>query len=142
MGRESEEVGRGEGTDGKQVGAGWEAGDPSGLDREEMENKMRDKISKGVRRWQPRCGSPWPRAREGRAGCLSAGRPRDRRARRTRDSSRPGCPELCPHCRVPENCPTVSLVLSCCPQHCVPDSVQFRLVPTSRGCAESCPLSP
>lgn len=118
MGRESEEVGRGEGTDGKQVGAGWEAGDPSGLDREEMENKMRDKISKARQTvaatlWEPLAPG------QGGQGWLPVGWAglRDRRARRTRDSSRPGCPELWPHCLVPENCPNVSLVLSCCPQH-------------------------
>lgn len=74
MGRESEEVGRGEGTDGKQVGAGWEAGDPSGLDREEMENKMRDKISKARQTvaatlWEPLAPG------QGGQGWLPVGRP-------------------------------------------------------------------
>lgn len=114
-GGQRERGGCGGGTDGKQVGAGWEAGDRSGLDREEMENKMRDKISKArqtvAAQWEPLAlgqgGQGWLRCRAERQE--GVGGPGTALGQAARSSV---------HTAVsPKNCPTVPLVLSCYSQH-------------------------
>lgn len=112
---------------------------------------MRDKISKARQPVAAALGqgaAPGPGPAAAGPGRAGPGDLTSAAGQMTRDSSRSGSSQPCPHRCIPKDCPTASLVLPCCPQPqstvalTLSSGTLFRGVPRTVPCIPSYHLIP